>query len=627
MTQTSAPAGPWATDRGPRLGYLPGIDGLRALAVLAVLAYHGGVVALPGGFLGVEVFLVISGYLITALLLAERSATGKVSLRDFWVRRARRLLPAVGVLLVVVSLVSVVALPDTLAALRGDVVSSLLYVQNWHQIFAEQSYFEAAGRPPLLRHLWSLAVEEQFYLVWPILFAAGISYLGRRRLVIGVVAGALGSALLMALLYRVELDPSRVYYGTDTRASGLLLGVAAALVLPPWRLRRDVPAAGRATLDVVGVVALVGLGLVMANLGELDPALYRGGFLATGVLSALVVVVLAHPAARLGTALGIAPLRWVGLRSYGIYLWHWPVFVLTRPEVDVSWPGWLVVAVRVGATFGLAELSYRYVEMPVRTGALGRLRTRLAAAASPSDISLRNRVLVGSTLALVVVAAAGVVIVRAEPPGPPPWYVADAVASGPELEVRGALSLLPPPLVAAVLARQAADAAASAPPPTAPVVPLVAGRVSMVGDSVMLGAVDDLGAGLTGEVVADAAVSRQVDVGLDLLRYWRDTGYLGDTVVVHLGNNGVFTDQQFDELADILNGVPTAVVVTTRNQYTWQDEVNDVIRRGAERHPGVRLLDWHAATAPHADWLWDDGMHLRPEGAAAYAALVAESLR
>jgi peptidoglycan/LPS O-acetylase OafA/YrhL len=627
MTQTSTPAGPWASDRGARLGYLPGIDGLRALAVLAVLAYHGGVVALPGGFLGVEVFLVISGYLITALLLAERSATGTVSLRNFWVRRARRLLPAVGVLLIVVSLVSIVALPDTLAALRGDVVSSLLYVQNWHQIFAEQSYFEAAGRPPLLRHLWSLAVEEQFYLVWPILFAAGIRYLGRRRLAIGVVAGALGSALLMALLYRVELDPSRVYYGTDTRASGLLLGVAAALVLPPWRLRRDVPAAGRATLDVVGVVALVGLGLVMANLGELDPALYRGGFLATGVLSALVVVVLAHPAARLGTALGIAPLRWVGLRSYGIYLWHWPVFVLTRPEVDVSWPGWLVVAVRVGATFGLAELSYRYVEMPVRTGALGRLRTRLAAATSPSDISLRNRVLVGSTLALVVVAAAGVVIVRAEPPGPPPWYVADAVASGPEVEVRGALSLLPPPLVAAVLARQAADAAASAPPPTAPVVPLVAGRVSMVGDSVMLGAVDDLGAGLTGEVVADAAVSRQVDVGLDLLRYWRDTGYLGNTVVVHLGNNGVFTDQQFDELADILSGVPTVVVVTTRNQYTWQDEVNDVIRRGVERHPGVRLLDWHAATAPHADWLWDDGMHLRPEGAAAYAALVAESLR
>ena len=626
MSATSTPAEPWSTDRGPRLGYMPGLDGLRALAVLAVLAYHGGVVAVPGGFLGVEIFLVISGYLITALLLAERSATGRISLRDFWVRRARRLLPAVGLLLVVVSLVSVVALPDTLASLRGDVVSALFYVQNWHQVFAEQSYFEAVTRPPLLRHLWSLAVEEQFYLLWPIVFALGIRFLGRRRLVLGVLFGALGSALLMALLYRVELDPTRVYYGTDTRASGLLLGVAAAMVLPPWRLRRNVAAAGRLTLDGIGVAALVGLGLLVATLGELDPTLYRGGFLLTGLLSAVLIVVLAHPAARLGTVLGIAPLRWVGLRSYGIYLWHWPVFVLTRPGIDVDWSGWLLVVVRLGLTFGLAELSYRFVEMPVRTGGLARVRARLAAARTPPEISFRNRVLVGTGVAAVIVFAAGVVMVRAEPPGPPPWYVGDAFASGPEVEVRGVLSLLPGPLAAAVLARQAEEAAAAAPPTTL-VAPLVADRVSLIGDSVMLGAIDDLGSALSGEVVTDAAVSRQVDVGLDLVRYWRDTGYLGDRVVVHLGNNGVFTDEQFDTLAGILADVPKAVVVTTRNQYAWQDEVNEVIRRGVERHPGLRLLDWHAATAPHGDWLWDDGMHLRPEGAAAYAALVTDALR
>lgn len=632
----SDPSGPWTTDRGPRLRYLPGLDGLRALAVLAVLGYHGGIVGLPGGFLGVEVFLVISGYLITALLVAERNATGRLNLKDFFIRRARRLLPAVGLLLVVVSAVSVVFLPDEVAGLRGDVLSALFYVQNWHQIFADQSYFAAVARPPLLRHLWSLAVEEQFYLVWPIVFAVGIRVLGRRSLLVGVVAGAVASAVWMAVLFSPLVDPTRVYYGTDTRASGLLLGVALAMVWPPWRLRTNVTIGGRALLDGIGVAALLGLVGLMATLGEFSTVLYRGGFFVTGVLSVVVIAVLVHPAARLGTVLGIAPLRWIGLRSYGIYLWHWPVFMLTRPGLDVAWPGWVVVVVRLGLTLGIAELSFRFVEMPVRRGALGRGWARLKAARSTADIAERNRVLVGGSVAMAGLLVLGAVMVRADEPGPPPWFVATSGGSGPAVDASGALAFLPSPLAGAILdrqaaqqgAQQAADQAAdqAAGPTTTTMPPLVAGRVTLVGDSVMLGAIDQLGATLPGEVITDAAVSRQVADGLSLLRLWRDIGYLGDTVVVNLGNNGVFTDQQFDEMMEILDGVPNVVVVNTRNTFAWQEGVNATLARGAARYPNVELVDWHAASGPNGVWFWNDGMHLRPEGAQAYADLLAPKI-
>lgn len=596
---------------------MPGLDGLRALAVLAVLAYHGGVMALPGGFLGVEVFLVISGYLITALLLAERSATSTVNLRDFWVRRARRLLPAVMLLLFVVSVWSVLFARDTLATLRGDVLASLLYVQNWHQIFSDQSYFDAVGRPPLLRHLWSLAVEEQFYLVWPLVFAAGLVWFGRRRLLWGVLAGAAASTVLMAVLFQPGVDPTRIYYGTDTRASGLLLGVALAFVAPPWRMRAQVGRGGGAVLTAMGVAGLGVLWLLMANVGEFSAFLYRGGFLVTGLATVVVIAVVAHPAARLGAVLGIAPLRWIGLRSYGIYLWHWPVFVLTRPDVDVTWPGWVLVAVRLGLTVGLAELSYRYVEVPVRSGGISRLRQRLRTASTPGELEFRRRTgwaAAGVAVLLVVVVVS---MVRAQPAEPPPWFVQESVSTGSAEGVPGVLSLLPTALSSAIvdanLQREAIEVATR---------PWVADRTTNLGDSVMLGAADQLAETIPGEVLTDAAISRQVDQGLAILRLWRDTRYLGENVVVHLGNNGTFTDEQFDEMMEILDEVPRVVVVNTRSGFSWQQSVNETLARGADRYDNVELVDWLSASAPYGDWFWSDRTHLRPEGAEGYARLL-----
>jgi peptidoglycan/LPS O-acetylase OafA/YrhL len=369
-----------AASSGP-LAYVPGIDGLRALSVVAVLLYHGGVAWIGGGFLGVEIFFVISGYLITSLLLAEWRREGSLGLRGFWFRRARRLLPALYVLLAATVAFCAVFLRSELADLRGDVVAALGYVTNWYLIAQHQSYFEALGRPSLLKHLWSLAVEEQFYLVWPVVFALAMPLLGGRPKVLArwLVAGAIASTLWMAVLYEPFTDPSRVYYGTDTRASGLLLGAALACVWAPWRLTRRTGPGAPFLLDAAGVGSLVALGLLLARTDEFGAFLYRGGFFVVGVLTCVAIAVVVHPAARLGRVLGVAPLVWVGVRSYALYLWHWPVYMVTRPRLDVPLTGLPLLALRLAITFVLAELSYRYVEVPIRQGALGRLAARLAA--------------------------------------------------------------------------------------------------------------------------------------------------------------------------------------------------------------------------------------------------------
>ncbi|MGE5829059.1 MAG: acyltransferase family protein, partial [Micromonosporaceae bacterium] len=315
------------------LRYAPGLDGIRALAVFGVFAYHLGTTSsstvLPGGFLGVDLFFVLSGYLITSLLLVEASERGSISIKQFYLRRARRLLPALFALLLVVGAIGALWLPQQAARLRGDLVAAVTYVTNWWLILQNASYFGAGGdRPALLTHLWSLAVEEQYYLIWPLVLILFTKLRAPRWLMLAVLVLAIaGSTFLAAFLYDPWVDPSRVYYGTDTRALAPLFGAAVAVAIRPWRHRRRLSPGVRFGLDTLGVLTLLALAGVAAVLRDTDPPLYRGGFLWIAALGAIVVGVAGHPDTNLGAILATQPLRWLGERSYAIYLWHWPVCV------------------------------------------------------------------------------------------------------------------------------------------------------------------------------------------------------------------------------------------------------------------------------------------------------------
>jgi len=378
------------------LRYAPGLDGVRALAVFAVVAYHIGTTSsadvLRGGYLGVDVFFVLSGYLITSLLVVEAQRNGSISIKNFYIRRARRLLPALFALLLVVTAVGAFWLPGQAAQLKGDVLASLGYFQNWWLIIQSSSYFGTAGdRPPMLTHLWSLAVEEQYYLVWPLvlIFFAKIRA-ARPVMLFFVLAGVAASTYVGLRLFVPFADPSRVYYGTDTRALAPLLGAALAIAVRPWLHRTRLPGGTRRALDTLGVIALLGLAGIAASLGDQDDRLYQGGFLVIAALAAVVVGVAGHPDTGLGRALGTQPLRYLGERSYAIYLWHWPVCLVTRPGVDVPVTGWANGALRVGIAIVLAEISYQLIEKPIRRhgfiATLRRPRPAKAAARHPAAV-------------------------------------------------------------------------------------------------------------------------------------------------------------------------------------------------------------------------------------------------
>jgi peptidoglycan/LPS O-acetylase OafA/YrhL len=621
-----------------------------------VLLYHADLAWIPGGFLGVEVFFVISGYLITALLLAEWRQRGRIDLKTFWLRRARRLLPALYVLLVVSLAFAVVFLPGEVAGLRGDVLAAFGYVTNWYLIFGQESYFEAVGRPSLLQHLWSLAVEEQFYLIWPPILALGLCFgatrLRQRRLLTVVIFGAVASAVAMALLYTPGADPSRIYYGTDTRATGLLCGAALAFVWSPGvrhrpsETRRALAGRGRfrrrwgwtapLLLDILGVAALGGLVWFCLHLGEFQPFLYRGGFALVGLATTATIMAVVHPYTLVGARLlGSAPLRWVGVRSYGIYLWHWPVFMVTRPELDVPFDGLYLLGLRLAATVILADLSYRYIETPIRRGALERAWRTLREARGP----LRRRLRLQWAGALVPILAScallGVAVARAEPPEKPSYLasmksVHTVEQTHPDSSAAGANSLRKDKRAD----RQSFGENVDAPMTRAQRIPHngrtgpseFTGSVSAIGDSVMLGAVGRLQKDIYGLTVIDAEVGLQIYAATDTLRYRRAAGQLGDVVVVHLGNNGTFTKGQFDRIMRTLSGVDRVVFVNVSVPRAWEDPNNRVIEEGVQRYPNAVLVDWHSASADRPELFYKDGYHLRPAGQRIYAGLISAHL-
>jgi peptidoglycan/LPS O-acetylase OafA/YrhL len=605
----------------------PALDGVRAVAVAAVVVYHARPGWLRGGFLGVDVFFVLSGFLITSLLLRERRSAGRVSLRAFWARRARRLLPALYLLLAVVLAYEVLFHLTGVARLRWDALAALGYTSNWFLLLHQQSYFAAFALPDALQHLWSLAVEEQFYVVWPLLCAIGV--LRGRRALVPVLAAAAGSTVLCALLYDPTGDPSRVYFGTDTHSAGLLLGAALAIAhLHFWPRPARTQRVSQRTVAVataLGALALVAIAAGFVLLDELQPLAYRGGLTAIALAAAVLVGVLLHPAGRvLARAFASRPVRWVGVRSYGIYLWHWPVLVLTSPHgVPAESPiGWVVL--QVGASVALAAASYRYLETPIRSGAALRAARRWWAQRGQRRIALHLAWGAAGGAALGAACALLVAVAASRAPATPPYQrtVAVHLSTRAALPVRVARIARPATSPVPVAAPTATAPPATPAPPTPTAAPLPPPRVTAIGDSVMLGAATALARDVP-NLDLDAKVGRQMSAALDILRADAAAGRLGDVVVVHMGNNGVLTTDQLGEMMQLLANTPVVVLVNDKVPRPWQDPNDGMLQQLAARHANVRLVDWRSASSPHPEYFWDDDTHLRPDGARFYAALVA----
>lgn len=619
------------------MGYLPGLDGLRAIAIIGVLLYHSGVDWVPGGFLGVDVFFVLSGFLITSLILEEYDRSGRVDFRRFYLGRARRLLPAVFLMLIVVGIAVLVFYRDALSAFREDALATVLYLNNWWYIVVDQSYFESMGRPPLLKHLWSLSVEEQFYLIWPAI-ALVLMRRGGRPLVRRIaVLAALASTAWMAFIairggYPIDADPSRAYFGTDSHSMGLLVGAALATVWRPGRLSTSISRSARTFVTGTGITMVGVLVAFYTLVGEFTPWLYRGGFLALAVFTAVLIAAATHPASPLGPALGIGVLRYVGRRSYGIYLWHWPIFMVTRPGIDVPWSEPVAFGVRMAATFAIAELSYRLVEMPIRRGALGAAWRAVRSGSGRTWRAVATIIAAG--VAVVMVCVVTVALIMSPGAGrdavPPDVAEAMGIADGGPVSVSiddsetGVDTQEPVGDASSITNTESPNSQSPDIEMTIEQIRAENGPVSVIGDSVVLGARGAIESAIPGARV-DAEVSRMPGGFTGRVKKLDRRDKLANVVVIHPATNGVLTEEILRNTLEPLADYQRVVVVNAAVPRSWEKGNNAIIDDVTADYPNMVVADWNEVADGERTYFVSDGVHLTREGARAFAELIKRS--
>jgi peptidoglycan/LPS O-acetylase OafA/YrhL len=599
----------------------PGLDGVRALAVLAVMGFHEGASEFSGGFLGVDVFFVLSGFLITDLLVVQYDRLGRLDLKNFWARRARRLLPPLAVMLIVVTAAATVIEPSQETSLRLALLAAATYTSNWYQILHHVSYFATFGPLPPLDHLWSLAIEEQFYLIWPLILWFVILRLnGRRARVTATLIGAAMSAVAMALEYTPG-NPSLVYYGTDTHAFALLIGAALALAFPLATLAST--SAGQIRrLDGAGVVGLVVLAWAAGHFTGGDSAVYPIGLILAAV-GAAGLVAAASSSGVIASMTSLRPLRWLGIRSYGVYLWHWPVIALAGALVGSGPTSPWLWLLETCVAIALACVSWRFIETPILQNgfrATCRRWWRLFIDESVRPAGARRHFVptAVATAAVVAVAVAGYGVIRSPQPVAPTGLLRQ-VAEGQRIGM-ASRAVQPPKPKPSNADPQASSVPASACPQMR-AAKVSGAQVTAVGDSVMVASTAALASALPG-IYIDAQVGRQMVTGLAVIESLAASGELRHYVVVGLGTNGTVTAAQIRQLRRIIGSHRDLVLINTFGPMSWEPGVNAVLAAAARHGSHVVLANWHQAIAGRTYLLWPDGIHPRPSGAKLYARVV-----
>jgi peptidoglycan/LPS O-acetylase OafA/YrhL len=580
-----------AAKRG--IQYIPAIDGLRALAVIAVMFYHLGFSWIPGGFLGVDLFFVISGYVITRLLLDSIEQSGGLDLRGFYLARARRLLPALLFTLTTTTIAIGIWAPDTIKRLLTDMPFALTGTMNWWLVGRHQDYFESIGRPPLLQHTWSLAVEAQFYLIWPLILYFILKRLGKSRIPIAalIIAAASGTALFLVSL---SLDAanasevSHVYFGTDTHSIGLFLGAALAVSWIPQNFTTSVSKKAQDFIDGIGVFGFIGIIAAFLLIDETKPTLYKIAFPLAGLFGASIIMSVVHPASRFAPLLQNPVLTWIGQRSYAIYLWHWVIFQVTRPSVDLAGQMWAQYALRILIVFALADISLRYVELPIRRGALKIWYTGLKYR-TKRERTQQTRLFAAAFV--VLFALATVVSVRAISIGNEQRSALENALTSTEITM------------------------------TAP----VEDGLWVTGDSVILGIRASLGE-QEPIAVMNARIGRQAPELLEVMQ--KDIAEVVDSpVIFNLGNNGVLVRSDVQAIFELVKNQRQIIVVNTAVPRPWREGNNALIAEVAAQYPKVTLIDWNSISNNHPEYFAPDGIHLVPTGVAVYVGEILKNLQ
>ena len=583
-----------ATKRG--IQHIPAIDGLRAIAVTAVIFYHLGFAWIPGGFLGVDLFFVISGYVITRLLLDSIARSGGLDLRGFYKARARRLLPPMVFMIVVTAFYISIWAQDSVKRFLTDTPFSLTGAMNWWLVVKEQDYFEAIGRPPLLQHTWSLAVESQFYLIWPVLLLVILKRFGKKVIPLAALAIALfsGTALfLVSLRLDASSSVSHVYFGTDTHSIGLFLGAALAVSWIPQNFKSEVSNKAQNFIDFIGVFGLVGILGSFLLIDESSPTAYKIAFPLAAIFGAAIITSIVHPASRFAPILQNRVLLWIGERSYAIYLWHWVVFQITRPRVDIDGQDWALIALRILVVLALADISLKLVELPIRSGKVEYwfkgMKYRTA------SVRKRQKIAVISSISVVLLSLT-------------------ALSSGAVVSSNRAAQEFQDSLQSEVV--------------ITPPVPEVAARAETIwltGDSVILGIRTALSE-IRPLLVVNARVGRGAPELLQEMTRDLDKA-AGSIVVMDLGNNDLLTEDTVRAIFELVRESSKVVVVNTAVPRPYRDANNELLAELAAQYPNVSIVDWNSISDGHPEYFAPDGVHLVPTGVSAYVMAIDEALK